>query len=327
MIICKTPLRISFFGGGSDYKQWVDYEPGLTISTTIDKYIYITLRELPKFFDHNYRIVYSKVEMVKKIDDIKHHAIKGILRNFRLKNGLEIHYDSDLPAKSGMGSSSAFVVGLLHSLYSLKKIDLSKKKLALNSIYYEQKILNETVGMQDQIACSYGGFNEIRFLNEKKFIVKSIQMEKSKELIFQKNLFLVYTNISRRANDIANTFVNDLHGSKKDYIKKIIDYTLIAKKFLRDSKFDDFGLLLGESWDLKKKLSNSVSNSLIDNLYSLAIKNGATGGKLLGAGGGGFFLFYVPKQNHQKFKSTFLKKRLNINFNFEQLGSQILTIK
>ena len=326
MIICKTPLRISFFGGGSDYKQWVDNEPGLTISTTIDKYIYLTLRELPKFFDHNYRIVYSKIEIVKKIEDIKHHAIKGILNNFDLNEGLEIHYDSDLPAKSGMGSSSAFVVGLLNSLYSFKKFKVSKKKLSLNSIFYEQKILQETVGMQDQIACSYGGFNEIKFLSEKKFTVSPIQIGNNKKLQFQKNLFLVYTNISRRANDIANTFINNLYGSKKDYVKKIINHAVIAKKLLKDSRFDDFGLLLSESWDMKKKLSNSVSNSSIDYLYSLALKSGATGGKLLGAGGGGFFLFYVPKRNQEKFKSTFLKKRLQINFNFENLGSHIVKI-
>jgi len=326
MIICKTPLRISFFGGGSDYKQWVDNEPGLTLSTTIDKYIYLTLRELPKFFDHNYRIVYSKIEMVKKIKDIEHHAIKGILNNFDLNEGLEIHYDSDLPAKSGMGSSSAFVVGLLNSLYSFKKFKVSKKKLSLNSIFYEQKILRETVGMQDQIACSYGGFNEIKFLSEKKFTVSPIQIGNNKKLQFQKNLFLVYTNISRRANDIANTFINNLYGSKKNYVKKIINHAVIAKKLLKDSRFDDFGLLLSESWDLKKKLSNSVSNPSIDYLYSLAIKSGATGGKLLGAGGGGFFLFYVPTKSQEKFKSTFLKKHLQINFNFENLGSHIVRI-
>ena len=163
-------------------------------------------------------------------------------------------------------------------------------------------------------------------MSEKKFAVSPIQIENNKKLKFQKNLFLVYTNISRRANDIANTFINDLYGSKKDYVKKIINHAVIAKKLLKDSRFDDFGLLLSESWDLKKKLSNSVSNSSIDDLYSLALKSGATGGKLLGAGGGGFFLFYVPKRNQEKFKSTFLKKRLQINFNFENLGSHIVRI-
>jgi len=326
MIICKTPLRISFFGGGSDYKQWVENEPGVTLSTTIDKYIYITLRELPKFFNHNYRIVYSKVEMVRNIKEIQHHAIKGILNNFNINKGLEIHYDSDLPAKSGMGSSSSFVVGLLNSLYAFKKKKISKKDLSLKSIYFEQKVLKETVGMQDQIACSYGGFNEIKFLSNKKFIVSPLDIKKNQLLKFQKNLFLVYTNITRRANDIANTFIDDLYGSKKNYIKQIIDHASIAKKLLKENKFDDFGLLLSESWDLKKKLSNSVTNPSIDKLYNLAIKSGASGGKLLGAGGGGFFLFYVPVRNHNKFKSTFLKKRLNINFNFENNGSKIIEI-
>ena len=324
MIICRTPLRISFFGGGSDYKEWVDNEQGIVISTTIDKYIYITLRELPKFFDHNYRIVYSKIESVKNINEIKHHAIKGILKNFNYKSGLEIHYDSDLPAKSGMGSSSAFVVGLLNALNTLSKKTISKKNLSKNSIFYEQKILNETVGMQDQIACSYGGFNEIKFFQNGRFSVNTIKLGDKKKKIFQNNLFLVYTNISRRANDIANTFVKELNGSKKIHIKKILEHAVLGKKLLLNGKFDDFGLLLGESWNVKKKLSPSVSNELIDNIYNLALKSGSSGGKLLGAGGGGFFLFYVPEVTHDKFKSNFLKKNLNINFNLENTGSTIL---
>ena len=321
MIICRTPLRISFFGGGSDYREWVDKEEGIVLSTTIDKYVYITLRELPKFFNHNYRIVYSKIESVKKISEIKHHAIKGILKNLNHEKGLEIHHDSDLPAKSGMGSSSAFVVGLLNAL---NKKSISKKNLSIKSIFYEQKILKETVGMQDQIACSYGGFNEIKFFQDGKFSVKAIKLGDKKKTIFQDNLFLVYTNITRRANDIANTFVKDLNRSKKIYIKKIIEHATLGKKLILNSKFDDFGLLLGESWNVKKKLSPSISNELIDNIYNLALKSGSLGGKLLGAGGGGFFLFYVPEVNHDKFKSNFLKKNLNINFNLENTGSTIL---
>ncbi len=324
MIICRTPLRISFFGGGSDYKEWVDSEQGIVLSTTIDKYVYITLRELPKFFNHNYRVVYSKIESVKTINEIEHHAIKGILKNFNHKNGLEIHYDSDLPARSGMGSSSAFVVGLLNALNILNKKTISKKKLAINSIFYEQKILKETVGMQDQIACSYGGFNEINFFPNGTFSVNTINLEDKEKNFFQNNLFLVYTNISRRANDIANTFVREISGSKKIHIKKILEHAVLGKKLLLNGKFDDFGLLLGESWDVKKKLSRSISNELIDNIYNLALKGGSTGGKLLGAGGGGFFLFYVPQVNHDKFKSSFLKKNLNINFNLENTGSSIL---
>ena len=324
MIICRTPLRISFFGGGSDYKEWVDSEQGIVLSTTIDKYVYITLRELPKFFNHNYRVVYSKIESVKTINEIKHHAIKGILKNFNHKNGLEIHYDSDLPARSGMGSSSAFVVGLLNALNILNKKTISKKKLEINSIFYEQKILKETVGMQDQIACSYGGFNEINFFPNGTFSVNTINLEDKEKNFFQNNLFLVYTNISRRANDIANTFVREISGSKKIHIKKILEHAVLGKKLLLNGKFDDFGLLLGESWDVKKKLSRSISNELIDNIYNLALKGGSTGGKLLGAGGGGFFLFYVPQVNHDKFKSSFLKKNLNINFNLENTGSSIL---
>ena len=222
MIISRTPLRISFFGGGSDYKEWVDNEQGIVLSSTIDKYIYITVRELPKFFDHNYRVIYSKIESVKNINEIKHHAIKGILKNFNYKSGLEIHYDSDLPAKSGVGSSSAFVVGLLNSLNTLSKKTISKKNLSEDSIFYEQKILNETVGMQDQIACSYGGFNEIKFFQNGGFSVNAIKLGDKKKKIFQNNLFLVYTNISRRANDIANTFIKKLYGSKKIHIKKIL---------------------------------------------------------------------------------------------------------
>jgi len=327
MIICRTPLRISFFGGGSDYQEWIKHEPGLILSSTINKYIYITVRHLPKFFDHNYRIVYSKIEMVKKINEIKHHAIKGILKNLNYKNGLEIHYDSDLPAKSGMGSSSAFVVGLLNALHALNKESISKKDLSKKSIFYEQKVLKETVGMQDQIACSYGGFNEIRFLSKDNFIMNPIDIKNHNKNIFQKNLFLVYTNISRRANDIANTFVNNLYGTKKIYIKKILEHAVLGKRLLLENSFDDFGLLLGDSWNIKKKLSSSVSSTSINDIYNLALKSGSTGGKLLGAGGGGFFLFYVPKKNHERFRSTFLNKYLNINFDLENTGSQILRFK
>lgn len=228
MIICKTPLRISFFGGGSDYIEWTRNRPGMVLSTTIDKYVYLTLRDLPKFFEHNYRIVYSKIENVKKIDDIKHHAIKGILKNFNYKKGLEIHYDSDLPARSGMGSSSAFVVSLINCLHKMVNKNISRKKLSLKSIFYEQKILRETVGMQDQIACAYGGFNEITFCKGSGFCIKPINFD-NKEIL-QNNLFLVFTGISRTANDIANTFVNDLNYKKKNHIREILNHAKDREK-------------------------------------------------------------------------------------------------
>ena len=322
MIITKTPYRISFFGGGSDYPEWYNKNGGMVLSTTIDKYIYISCRFLPKFFNHKYRIVWSKIENVKDVSQIKHNAVKKLLQHLKIKEGLEIHYDGDLPARSGMGSSSCFAVGLTKALYKIKNQDLTKKILAKKTIEFEQKIMKEVVGSQDQTIASYGGFNKIIFNKNNNIQVKKLSSNKNiKEL--NKNLVLIYTGISRTAHKIANTYVKKLTKSKKKHIEKIMSYVTDDMEILRSGDVDDFGRLLNISWKEKKKLSKFITNNKIDQLYNEAINYGALGGKLLGAGGGGFLLLYMRRKNAEKFLKKY-NKIINIPFNFTNEGSQII---
>ena len=323
MIITKTPYRISFFGGGSDYPQWYNYNQGQVLSATINKHIYITCRFLPNFFRHKYRIVWSKIENVENINQIKHKVVKNLLNFYKIKRGVEIHYDGDSPARSGMGSSSCFTVGLMRALNVLngeKKI--SNNKLASNAIYFEQKIMREIVGSQDQIAASIGGFNKIIFKKKDKFLIKKIKKEKNIKKL-KKNLILIYTGINRSAHKIASTYVSKLSGVKRNYIKNIYEQVSEGEKLLNSGRIDDFGKLLNDAWYHKKKLSSSVSNNKIDELYDFAIKHGALGGKLLGAGGGGFLLMYME----EKYRKNFFQKNpklINIPFNFINEGSSVI---
>ena len=324
MIITKTPYRISFFGGGSDYPQWYLKNGGEVISTTIDKYIYLSCRNLPPFFNHKHRIVWSKVELVKNIKEIQHRAVRNMLNHFKIKNGLEIHYDGDLPARSGMGSSSCFVVGLINTICTLKKIKLSKENLAKKSIYFEQKILNEAVGSQDQIAATYGGFNKITFKVGGEFNVKQMSIKKKVLRKLNSNLILIYTGLKRTAHDIAKNYINKLQKSKKSHIIEICRFVKESEKISKEgNSLNDFGKLLHESWQEKKSLSSYISNSSIDDIYNTAIKKGALGGKLLGAGGGGFLLLYFPKSKQKSLIKCF-NKLINVPFNFSSSGSKIL---
>ena len=323
MIISRTPYRISFFGGGSDYPSWYRENEGEVISTTIDKYLYLSLRDLPLFFKHNYRIVYSKIEIANSVNEIKFNVIKQIIKKFKIKEGLEIHYDGDLPARSGMGSSSSFVVGLINIFNKFLKNKLTKKELALESLIFEHQILKELVGSQDQIAASYGGFNHIKFYKNDKFNVKNYNIEDSYFNKLNNNLILVYTGINRTAKYVASSYINKLNNIKKKEMFELIEFVNEAKKIIKNKKTDEFGYLLNESWKLKKSISNNISNDKINNLYSEGLKQGALGGKLLGAGGGGFLLFYLPKDKHKNFLKKF-KKIIKINFNFTNQGSSII---
>ena len=322
MIISKTPYRISFFGGGSDYPEWYNEFGGAVLSTTINKYLYITCRELPGFFDHKYRIVWRKIEKVKNIEEIKHQAIKGILKHYKYNKGLEIHYDGDLPARSGMGSSSSFVVGLINALFAMGKKNLSKKDLAKRSLFIEQKILNEIVGSQDQIAATYGGFNKISFQKNSSFKIKKIKSNKNLKLL-EDNLILIYTSINRTAHHIASSYVKNLTSTKKNYIKEIINHVEEGEKIIKHGNMDDFGKLLNSAWYMKKKLGKSITNNKIDDLYEYALKNGALGGKILGAGGGGFLLLYIKQKDRIKFINK-KNKIINIPFKFSDTGSEII---
>ena len=253
MIISKTPYRISFFGGGTDYPSWYKKNGGSVISATIDKYIYISCRTLPPFFKHKYRIVWSHIETVKKLRQIKHKAVREMLKKYKITQGLEIHYDGDLPARSGMGSSSVFVVGLMNLFNNFNNKKVNKKNLANKSIFFEQKVLKEVVGSQDQIAATYGGFNKIIFKKNGAFTIKPISINKKTIKKLNKNLLLVYTGYKRTAHHIAKSYVSKLQTSKKEYILKISNYVKKAEKALQKGQLDNFGRLLNDAWLEKKK--------------------------------------------------------------------------
>ena len=321
MIITKTPYRISFFGGGSDYPQWYKKFGGSVLSTTIDKFIYISCRQLPPFFDHKYRVVWSKIENVKKIEQIQHLTVKKLLQLNKIKSGLEIHYDGDLPARSGMGSSSSFSVGLMSAFLKFQKKNISRMNLAKQTINFEQKIMKEVVGSQDQVAASVGGFNKIKFLKNEKIVVKKII---SNNLIkLNSNLLLSYTGIQRNAASIANNYVYKLSNKKEKNIRNIIKKVDLGEKIIQSGNLDDFGILLNEMWLEKKNLSNLVSNNKIDELYNTCMENGAIGGKLLGAGGGGFMLIYIKDKKKKKLL-TKLKNITNIPFKFSDKGCEVI---
>jgi len=322
MIITKTSYRISFFGGGSDYPSWYNKYAGSVLSTTINKHLYITCRLLPKFFEHKFRIVWSKIENVQNINEIKHPTVKSLLNFLKIKNGLEIHYDGDLPARSGMGSSSAFTVGLIKALYCLLDRKISNIDIAKKSIFLEQKIMKEVVGSQDQMIVARGGFNKITFKKNNQF--KFYNFKKNNNLKkLESNLMLIYTGAKRTAQEIAKTYAGKLTTTNKGYIQDMLEHVKAGEKILRGGNIDDFGRLLHSAWLTKKKLSNSVSNASIDNLYEYVLKKGALGGKLLGAGGGGFFLFYINKEIKKKFLQK-NKKIINIPFKFSESGSEIV---
>lgn len=321
MIISKTPYRISFFGGGSDYPIWYQKFGGQVLSTTIDKYLYISCRELPKFFNHKYRIVWSKIENVKNVNQITHKVVKEILIHNKINKGLEIHYDGDLPSKSGMGSSSCFTTGLMNALNTYKVKKITKMELARKTIFFEQKVLNEIVGSQDQVAAAFGGFNKITFSKKNQINVKKIKSNYLETL--NSNLLLIYTGIQRNAEKVAKKYVNKITNEKKENIKKIKEYVDEGEKLIMKGDLKNFGVLLHEAWLQKKDLSNDITNNKIDQIYNFAIKNGSLGGKLLGAGAGGFLLLYIEKHNQAKFLSK-IKNLVNIPFKFSYSGSEII---
>lgn len=323
MIISRTPFRISFFGGGTDYPAWYEEHGGAVLSTTIDKYCYITVRYLPPFFEHKHRIVYSSIENVKAIEEIQHPVVKALLKYFNIENGMEIHHDGDLPARSGLGSSSAFTVGMLNSLYALKGSIISKFELAKQAISVERKILKENVGSQDQVAVACGGFNKITFHKDHNFRIEPMTLQKERILQLKRHLMLIFTGFSRFASEIAAEQIKNTQNRKKELtaIKQMVEHSVEILNSSQD--IVEFGKLLHESWQLKKCLSNNISNQTLDDLYNNALRYGAAGGKLLGAGGGGFMLLFVRPENREKLKQG-LKNYLEVKFSFENEGSQII---
>ena len=324
MIISRTPFRISFFGGGTDYPDWYEKNEGVTISSTINKFSYISIRKLPAFFKFKHRIRYYKNEEVISLDKIKHPVVREAMKLMSIEEGLEIVHSADLPARSGIGSSSSFTVGLLHALSAYKNKMLSKRELAIKAINLEQNIIKECVGSQDQTIAAFGGFNFTEYNKLNTFEVHNILTSNERKSSLEKNLILCFSGFARTAEEIAKYQILNIPKKEKE-LNKIIDITIQAKKILMNEKIslDNFGNLLNEQWYLKKKLSNNISNSNIDKIYNTAIKAGAIGGKLLGAGGGGFLVFYARKEDHKKIINS-LKNYLIIPFRFDNNGSQII---
>ena len=322
MIISRTPFRISFFGGGTDYPAWFEEHGGATLATTIDKYCWITCRYLPPFFEHKSRIIYSKIEHVKNTDEIVHPAVREVLRFMKIKEGVEIHHDGDLPARTGLGSSSAFTVGLLNVLYALKGTMVSKDRLAKEAIHVEQDMCKEYVGCQDQALAAHGGFNYIEFGGSQHLRTTKIVVPEAKLNELQGHLMLFFTGFSRFASEIAKHQVENIPKKKKDF-KELYMMTQHALDMINGYKFKEFGKLLDKAWMIKRQLSDKITTPHIDDIYNTAKKAGALGGKLLGAGGGGFVLIFAEPHKQAEIRKR-LKGLLEIPFCFENLGSQII---
>jgi D-glycero-alpha-D-manno-heptose-7-phosphate kinase len=323
MIISRTPFRISFFGGGTDYPEWYRQHGGAVLATTIDKYCYINCRYLPPFFEHRICIVYSKVEHCQAIDEIQHPAVREALRYLGVERGVEIHHDADIPARSGVGSSSAFTVGLLNALYALKGQMVPKHRLAMESVHLEQDVLKETVGSQDQVLAAYGGLNHIRFLQNGEISVTPITVGADRIKELASHLMLCYTGIKRTASSIAATFVKGIDDRRRQLrvMKDLVDESISIVSGDRDIL--EFGELLHEAWLAKRSLSAEISNPDVDALYEAARGAGAIGGKLIGAGGGGFFLLFVPPSKQRSVREK-LNTLIQVPFKFDYSGSQII---
>jgi len=322
MIISRTPYRISFFGGGTDYPSWYTQHGGAVLAATIDKYCYLTCRYLPPFFEHRYRIVYSKIESVNHVDEIIHPSVRETLKYLDINRGIELHHDGDLPARSGMGSSSSFTVGLLHVLHSLCGNMSGKHQLAMEAIEIEQDKLKEVVGSQDQVMAAYGGLNHVQFHRNGEVMVRPLIMERGRIDDFNDHLMLFYTGIKRTASQVAGSYAGDFNSKRQQLriISNLVEEGL--ETLCGSSDLNRFGELLHEAWLVKRNLSALVTNSFVDEIYETALSAGALGGKLLGAGGGGFILFFVPPEK-QANVSEKLSRLIRVGFRFEFNGSQI----
>jgi D-glycero-alpha-D-manno-heptose-7-phosphate kinase len=324
MIITRTPFRVSFFGGGTDYPAWYQRHGGVVLATSIDKYCYISCRYLPPFFDHKYRIVYSRIENTKSISEIQHPAVKAVLDTYGCHDGLEIHHDGDLPARAGLGSSSSFTVGLINAVMALRGKYVSREELASQAIHVEQNVIQENVGSQDQITAAFGGFNRIEFRRDNSFDVAPVILPPEKLASLRGHLMLCFTGLSRIASEVAKSQIDNIDKREKElqFMKGLVDQAITVLQSRTDS-IEEFGHLLHQSWMYKRQLSDQVSNSEIDNIYETARGAGAIGGKLLGAGGGGFFLLFVPPARQQEVREK-LSRLIHVPFSFESTGSRVV---
>lgn len=321
MVISQTPYRISFFGGGTDYKPYFMEYGGNVLSTTIDRYCYLTLRQLPPFFEHDSRISYSKIELVNHAEDVQHPSVRECLKYMNLQ-GVSITHDGDLPARAGLGTSSSFTVGLLNAMHALKGEFVDPITLAKEAIHIEQDLIGENVGVQDQLAAAIGGFNRIYFSADR-YEYRPVIMKHTRKKQLEENLMLFFTKTVRYASSIAEEQIKNT----KNKLYELREISVLAeegeKVLSGTGDLDDFGKLLHETWMLKHNLSNKVSTSEIDSIYEKARSAGAEGGKLLGAGGGGFMLLYVKKEKQEMIKQA-LNNLLYVPFHFGEMGSRII---
>lgn len=324
MIISRTPLRVSFFGGGTDYPAFYEENGGAVLSTTINKYSYVICRYLPPFFDYNYDIRYSRREEAQTIADIKHPSVRECLNFMKLDHGVEIQHNADLPARSGLGSSSAFTVGLLNVLYALKGVMTTKRQLALEAIHVEQDMIKENVGSQDQAAAAFGGFNKIEFGGRREIYVQPITLGSAKMDYLQSHFMLFFTGFPRNASEVAAEQVKKTPEKTKE-LNAMLQMVENAVEILNGNQdgYEDFGKLLNETWRIKRSLTERISSPQIDEIYQAAIGAGASGGKLLGAGGGGFMLLFARPEVQPEIRKK-LSKLLYVPFAFHDMGSQIV---
>jgi len=323
VIIARSPYRISFLGGNSDQADWFNLHGGCVLSTTIDKYCYIMVKPITNFFGYNYKIVYRKIENVNTLDEIEHYTARECIRYSGIKTGLEVHHSGDLPARSGMASSSAYATALLLALYTLDGKYVDKGQLAKDAIYIERNVLQEVGGVQDQLACSFGGFNKIEFLDNNLYHTFPIPISRERSELFQNHLLLFYLGTTRAASEISKTFVPNIDSKRRQLrvSKELVEEGINI--LCSNSDIRLFGDLLHEYWMLKRSLSDKVSDENIDNYYELAMKNEAIGGKVLGAGGGGFLLLFAEPDKHNKIIEGF-NDLLHVPFKFEKTGSTII---
>lgn len=324
MIISRTPFRVSLFGGGTDYPDWYREHGGAVVGFAIDKYCYISLRRLPPFFEHRHRVVYSKIETVNEIAEIQHPSVRACLGELGIEYGAEIHHDGDLPARSGLGSSSSFTVGLLNALHALNGCMTNKRALALEAIRIEQELIGENVGSQDQVWAAYGGINHVVFQPDGNIDVRPLVIPTARAERLLGSLILFFTGVSRFASEVAAKQIHNIRSRQVD-LKAVGSLTADALDLLHadGGDLDDLGRMLHESWLIKRSLSDAVSTPEVDEIYRIAREAGALGGKLLGAGGGGFMLFYVPPDRQDAVRAG-LSTLIEVTFGVDRDGSKIV---
>jgi D-glycero-alpha-D-manno-heptose-7-phosphate kinase len=325
MIITQTPVRISFLGGGTDYPDYLREHGGVTLVTTINKYTIVSVHRITRFLEYNIRVHYSRVEAVRQIDEIEHPSARECLRFLGIEEGIEIHYVSDLPARTGLGSSSSATVGLLHALHAFKGEMVRREQLAEEATYVEQELIKERVGNQDQYACALGGFLHLEFLSDGEVRVNPLVVSRERVQALEQRLVLFYTKLQRRAHEVLDEQVHRTQSGENDgLLKKMAGLVAEGIEVLTNSRdLSEFGELLHEGWMLKRRFSRKVTTPWIDGLYERARRAGAVGGKLLGAGGGGFLLFYVEPYNRDRLRKS-LPELNHAEFSFENSGSQII---